>query len=455
MTRRRTTTPPDAPIEPAATRAASPHGSDAAYPAAWAPPTRVLFRFGVLYLGLFTLATQFSGSLLPNTSFYYRGLGPLWPMRDITFWIAGHLAGAPLPIEEATSGGEPLFFWVQTGWLLAVAAFGTVVWSALDRRKSYPRAHAWFRLCVRFVLAAQMFEYGMTKVIPTQFPAPSLETLVTPVGDLTLSAVLWTAIGSSPAYQIFTGCVEVLGGLLLLLPRTTVLGALISLAAAIQIFALNMTFDIGLKVISFHLIVLALVLLAPQWQRLLDVFVLNRATAPAFEWPLARTPQGQRRALIAQLIVGTYLVATYAFINVEFWNVGGGGRPRSAIHGIWNIERMTIDGQEQPAVLNDYDRRWRRVIFDEPQRVTFQRTDDSLARYDAALDVAGGTLEISKRASRSWRTRFTLQRPADDRLQLHGEMDGKILDLQLRRAELDTFKLLSSPFRWVRLHKQD
>ena len=162
----------------------------------------------------------------------------------------------------------------------------------LDRRRtSYATAHAWFRLCVRFVLAAQMFEYGMTKVIPTQFPAPSLETLVTPVGDLTLSALLWTTIGSSPAYEIFTGCVEVLGGLLLLLPRTTLLGALISLGAAIQIFALNMTFDIGLKLISFHLIVLALVLLAPHWRRLLDVFVLNRTVTPASEVPLAQTTQ--------------------------------------------------------------------------------------------------------------------------------------------------------------------
>jgi hypothetical protein len=416
----------------------------------------VAFRFGVLYLGLFTLATQFSGSLLPNGSFYYRGLGRLWPMRDITFWIAEHLAESPLPLEEATSGGEPLFFWVQTVWLLAVAVIGAAIWSVLDvRRTRYTGAYAWFRLCVRFVLAAQMFEYGMTKVIPTQFPAPSLETLVTPVGDLTLSAVLWTAIGSSPAYQIFTGCIEVLGGLLLLLPRTTLLGALISLAAAVQIFALNMTFDIGLKLISFHLIVLALVLLAPQWQRLLDVFVLNRPAAPASEWPVARTPQGQRRAVIAQLIVGVYLVGMYTFINVEFWKVGGGGSPRSPLHGIWNIERMAIDGQEQPTALNDYDRRWRRIIFDAPRRVAFQRTDDSLARYDAALDLNGGMLEISKTSSRTWRARFTLQRPADDQLQLHGEMDGKILDVQLRRAELDTFKLLSSPFRWVRLHRQE
>ena len=436
--------------------AADSHGHDAADAATWAPATRIAFRFGVLYLGLFTLATQFSGSLLPNVSFYDRGLGRLWPMRDTTFWVAELMTGAAVPVEEATSGGEPLFFWVQTGWLLAAAALGTAIWSLLDRRRtSYATAHAWFRMCVRFVLAAQMFEYGMTKVIPTQFPAPSLETLVTPVGDLTLSALLWTAIGSSPAYEVFTGCVEVLGGLLLLLPRTTLLGALISLGAAMQIFALNMTFDIGLKLISFHLIVLALLLLMPQWRRLLDVFVLNRTVAPLSDVPLARTKRGQRRAIVAQLMVGAYLVGMYTFINVRFWQVGGGGSPRSALHGVWNIEQMTIDGQERPAVLNDYDRRWRRVIFDTPQRVTFQRTDDSLARYDAVLDMAGGTLEIRKSASRTWRARFTLERPADNRLQLNGEMDGQILNVQLRRVEFDTFKLLNSPFRWIRLHRTE
>ena len=228
----------------------------------------MVFRFGVLYLALFTLATQFSGSLLPNPFFYFRGFGRLSPMRDVTSWVAAHLFGVSLPAEEATSLGEPLFFWIQTFWLLIAAVAGTVVWSLLDRRRHSEELHRWVRLIVRFVLAAQMFEYGMTKVIPTQFPAPSLETLVTPVGDLTLSALLWTTIGSSPAYEIFTGCIEVLGGLLLLVPRTTLLGALVSLAAAIQIFVLNMTFDIGLKLVSFHLIVLALVLIAPGARRM-------------------------------------------------------------------------------------------------------------------------------------------------------------------------------------------
>ena len=163
--------------------------------------------------------------------------------------------------------------------MLIVAVVATVLWSVFDRRReNYVELHKWFRLFVRFALASAMFEYGMTKVIPTQFPAPSLETLVTPAGDLTLSALLWTSIGSSPAYQIFTGVIEVLGGILLLVPRTTMLGAILSMAAMLQVFVLNMTYDIGLKLVSFHLIVLALFLLAPEIPRLLDFFVRHRPT---------------------------------------------------------------------------------------------------------------------------------------------------------------------------------
>ena len=424
-------------------------------PREWSLRTRVAFRFSVLYLGLFALATQISGSLLPNTAFYYRGLGRLWPMRDVTFWVARHVFGASIAAEELTSNGEPLFDWVQTFWILIVALAGTALWSSLDRqRREYAAAHAWFRLFIRFALAASMFEYGMTKVIPTQFPAPSLETLVTPAGDLTLSAMLWTSIGASPAYEIFTGCVEILGAVLLVFPRTASLGALVSLAAAAQVFALNMTFDIGLKLISCHLMLLALFLLAPDLRRLADLLFWNRATAPRHDVPLARTARGQRIALAAQLVVGVSLLTMYTVANVRFWHVGGGGRPRSALYGIWNIEQMTVDEVTQPPLLNDYDRRWRRVIFDEPAAITFQRTDDSFARYNGSFDTSKKTFDIRKTGSRLWRAQFTYEQPAPDRLRLDGTMDGHRLELHLRQVNPDTVRLLNSHFRWVRMHEQ-
>lgn len=290
-------------------------------------------------------------------------------------------------------------------------------------------------------------------MIPTQFPSPSLVTLVTPVGDLTLSALLWTSIGAAPAYEIFTGCVELLGGVLLLLPRTTMLGAMISLGALIQVFALNMAFDIGLKLVSFHLIILALFLLAPDMARLADVFLRNRPASMSTQPELLRTPRANRVALAAQLAFGAYLLGMYAYINVSFWEVGGGGRPKSPLYGIWDVEQLSVDGQARPPDLNDYDRRWRRVILDAPDSVVFQRTDDSFARYGASIDLAGQMVALTKGNSRHWRANFVFERPSQDRLILDGEMDGHRIHAQLRLENFDTFRLLNSPFRWIRPHE--
>jgi hypothetical protein len=410
----------------------------------------VAFRFSFLYLGLFCLASQIAGSLLPFGSF--RGLGTIWPMVEITQWLAPHLFGLTSPLVFGRYSGETLFFWIQTLWILGVAILGTITWSVVDRhRKDYSTLHKWFRLFVRFALAASMFEYGMTKVIPVQFARPTLNTLLTPVGDLSLSNLLWTSIGSAPVYEVLTGCAEMLGGILLLAPRTTTLGTLICLADLTQVFVLNMAYDIGVKQISFHLIVLALFLLAPEFQRLIDFFFFpDRSAKPSTQLQLFATPRLNGYALIMQLALGLYLIAMQTAANWTFWHAAGDKSPRSPLYGIWNVDQLSIDGQTQPALLADYDRRWRRVVFDTPNNAAFQRFDDSFARYVASVNIYGHTLSLTKANSRSWRADFSFERPSADHLILNGNMDGHKIDLKLELVDFDTFRLLNSSFRWVR-----
>ena len=103
---------------------------------------------------------------------------------------------------------------------------GAAAWAAANwPRVNEAALYAWLRLALRFLLAAQMFYYGMAKVIPTQFQAPSLVTLVQPVGSLSLADLLWTFIGASTPYQMLAGVAEVPAGLLLVVPRTAMLGA--------------------------------------------------------------------------------------------------------------------------------------------------------------------------------------------------------------------------------------
>jgi hypothetical protein len=300
-------------------------------------------------------------------------------------------------------------------------------------------------------LAAQMFYYGMAKVVPSQFPPPSLVTLLQPIGYLSPSDLLWAFIGSSTAYQVFTGCAEVAAGLLLLTPRTSALGALIALVDMIQVFALNMAYDFGLKQISFHLILMSVFLLAPDLRRLANVLVLDRPTGASTQPRLFHSVEANRMALAAQVVFGVYLLAMFTSLALRFYDdEGGAGRPKSPLYGIWNVDSLAVDGDARPAALNDYDRRWRRVVFDSPTVMVFQRTDDSLARYGVTIDETSRSLELRKGASQSWRARFTYERPADNRLILEGRMDDRTIRVQLQRLELDTFRLLSNTFRWVR-----
>lgn len=417
----------------------------------WRSLTRVAFRFCFVYLGLYSLATQIFGGVFLFPDFPIPALGTVWPMREITFWCAEHVFGVTSTLVYTGNSGDTIFHWVQTAWLVVLTGVATAIWSLAARRHEYIALHTWFRVFIRFGLAAQMFYYGMAKIIPTQFPPPSLVTLVEPVGHFSLSDLLWTFVGSSTAYQVFTGCAEVLAGLLLLASRTTILGALIALADMIQVFVLNMTYDFGLKQISFHLILMSLVLLAPDLRRLANLLVLDRPAGPSRQPPLFATRRANRIAVAAQILFGIYLVGMFTSISLRYWYAeGGGGSPKSALYGIWNVAELSIDGQSRPVILNDYDRQWRRVIFDRPNVVVFQRVDDSFARFGASIDADGRTVALTKGGSRNWTARFTFERATPDRLVLEGDMDDHRIHIRLQLVELDTFRLLSSTFRWIR-----
>jgi hypothetical protein len=141
----------------------------------------------------------------------------------------------------------------------------------------------------------------------------------------------------------------------------------------------------------------------------------------------------------------------FSALSVRYYYAAGGpGSEKSPLYGIWNVEQLSVNDEVRPAALNEYDRRWQRVVFDAPNVVVFQRTDDSLAHYGAAIGNGGRTLALTKRNSKTWSARFTVERPAPDRLVIAGEMDNRRISMQLQRVELDTFRLLRSTFRWIR-----
>ena len=169
------------------------------------------------------------------------------------------------PLVFGSGSGDKMFDWVLAFGLLLIAVVGTIAWSVVARRRvRYVGFQKWFRLFLRFSLGSTLVSYGAAKAIPLQMPYPSLQRLLEPFGHFSPMGVLWYSIGASRPYEIFTGCAELLAGVLLFIPATATLGALVALACTIQIFTLNMTYNVPVKLFSFHLILMSLFLLAPD-----------------------------------------------------------------------------------------------------------------------------------------------------------------------------------------------
>ena len=339
----------------------------------WSLPARIAFRFSSSTSGCITF-TQMLGSLIMLPVIDVPEIGAMAPMRNVVSWTAAHVFGVATPLVITGSGsGDKTFDWVEAWCLLMLALAGTIAWSVIDRRRPhYESLHKWFRLFLRFALGGTLANYGAIKIIPAQMPAPSLIRLIEPFGDSSPMGVLWSSIGASAPYERFAGSMEMMAGILLFVPSLTTLGALVGLAATLQVFVLNMTYDVPVKLFTFHLILMTLVLLAPDASRLARVLVLNRAVGPASEPPLVHGRRAQRVLLIGQLVLGAYMAGLSLWNARTAWYEWSTGAPKSPLYGIWDVGDMSIDGEIRPPLTSDRDR-WRRVVFDSRRWRPFRR----------------------------------------------------------------------------------
>lgn len=437
-----------------ATQVVAQHTFDATAPR-WSVPTRIAFRFCFLYLGLYIVLTQMFTSLVLFTTNDSGALelDTTAPARAIVVWLASHVFRIGQPIVTVETGsGDRYYDWIILFCILTLAVLVTVIWSALDRgHESYPKLYKWFRLFIRFALAATMFTYGAFKVVPLQMPFPPLTRLLETYGNFSPMGVLWSSIGASPAYEIFAGSAEMLGGLLLIFPRTTTLGALVCLADATQIFMLNMTYDVPVKLLAFHLILISLFLLSFDCRRCANFFFLNRPAPSSSERPLFRSPRANRIALAVQILFGLWLIAANLYGSVSQYNVYGPARPKSPLYGIWNVQDLTVDGQARAPLLTDTSR-WRRLVFDSPQYMTAQNMDDSFHRFGVSIDRTGKTLQMNSPTDKNWNAAFSFAEPSPAELVLDGTMDGKKVHAQLELLDRSKLLIVSRGFHFISEH---
>jgi hypothetical protein len=356
-------------------------------------------------------------------------------------------------IIQPTGSGDTMRAWVGCVCAAAIAAVAALLWTAAvwlvrTRKPDWDPdglVHGIVRVLVRFFLCAMLLGYGFAKVVPLQFPGPSSSRLGQQLGDMSPMGLLWTFMGFSPIYQIFTGAVEVLAGLLLTTRRTTLLGSLITLVAMTQIFMLNMCFDVPVKLYSLNYIMMALFLLAPDLRRLVDVFLLGKAVA-AMSLP---SYFGSFRLNQLARALRTLLVVAMVYAQVDGsrkrWDEMYGGPPAPVL-GRWELVSMEID-QNEPA--EDDPMKWRWLDFSNRRMVRLAGPNPPTLVCLITWDTQSKKLTLTQFRKPTWSATFSYDAPELDRLDLKGSMDGKAISARLKRAPEKRYELMTRGFNWI------
>jgi uncharacterized membrane protein YphA (DoxX/SURF4 family) len=249
-----------------------------------------LFRFAAVFWGYCCL---FNPIVLSQVT----SLGP-WMNRWILSWTVFALLRPPEMLEgwfavhvfhltgvaatrHPTGSGDTARDWIGMLSLIVFAAAAAAIWGTIAEwgiarrgwRREYRTLYAWLLLAVRFTLASILLAYGISKVFDLQFSPPDVRVLNERYGDSSPMELMWTFVGFSVPYTIFSGLVEVIPGILLLFRRTAILGALMATAVMLNVALLNFCYDVPVKLYSSLDVLMALFLLLPDVPSLFQFFL--------------------------------------------------------------------------------------------------------------------------------------------------------------------------------------
>ena len=368
---------------------------------------------------------------------YCIQLPPDWLWNRLVPWM-GNILGVDAT-WRFNGSGDTTFHYVQVLCFVLTALAVALVWSLADYKRAHDhRLYLGLRVLVRLSLGMALIGYGAAKVIPSQFPPLSLHRLLQPFGDASPMGLLWSFMGASAPYTIFSGAVEMLAGLLLFFPRTTTLGALVSIGVMSHVVVLNFCYDVPVKLLSLHLLALAIFLAAPDARRLLNLFVLNRAAGPALTETVLRRPAFLRAAFVLKLLLLAAVTVSSLYHSHSTLQAMA---PKSPLYGIWQVEEYVLDGEAHPPEVPD-NVRWRRLIIGRSEQFAFlERMDGKRRGYDLNLDPAAGKLFLD--------SEFAYSTPTPETLRLDGSHYGRALSVTMRRVDESEFRLINRGFHWI------
>jgi hypothetical protein len=356
----------------------------------WSAATRFGFRFAFAYLILYNFPFPLNVPGAHSASSWYELV-----LHEAVPWVGAHVLRLKTPITNFSgASGDKIYDYVLALCFLVIALAISVVWSFVDRKRSnYELMYACLRVYIRFALGTALVVYGSLKLFPSQFPPPAFFTLSEPFGQASPMGLLWTFMGVSRPYSILAGAAEFVSGVLLFVPWTEDLGAILGAAVMSNVVALNFCYDVPVKLRSLHLLLMCLFV---GWSGVMRVLTLVLKRAQPTSAVSVFTQESWRKGFLAiQVILGLVLAGT--ILNSAHRQTAKAKNSMATLPfaGFWTVDELKVDGDTSKNPMAEVPQ-WTEFVLDSPYLVLLQGDGGFRQLYHWTTDVDSKSLTLSR-----------------------------------------------------------
>jgi hypothetical protein len=416
-------------------------------PANWNLLQKMIFRFLFVFFILFILFNPNAVSL-PGVTWVYNSY--IDHFHNLIAWLAQHLLHLSKPITIFTNGsGDTTYDYLTVLFISVVAAISMLIWSFTGRNtKHYNKLFYWLCVIVRFYVAINMIAYGYSKIIKLQFPAPSPARLLQPIGDMSPMGLAWTYMGYSTGFNYFTGFAEALCGILLMFRRTTTLGAIIGVAVAGNIMAINYCFDVPVKILSTMLVTMCIFLLFRDYTRLVNFFIKNKP-APSSNLSAHRFKARWKNITLNVLkyAIVAYVVIGYLISSIASGTMYGDDAKKPQFYGAYKVLSFVRNADTIPPLTTD-STRWSNFIIPYTDGAQIKFMNDSTKYLSCVPDKKIKAFVINTYDDPAHKYTLYYQ-STKDTLLLSGKWGKDNVHIVLKKYGKNNFRLINRGFHWI------
>jgi uncharacterized membrane protein YphA (DoxX/SURF4 family) len=416
----------------------------------WPPAKKFLFCFCFTYFFLYCFP-------FPLDSFEFTK--PVaQPFYNFLDWLIPQIAAKLFHFKAKTA--FPMFDKMDdSNYGLAFLYFNVIfslvvafIWSVADRkRKNYEKLYQWLRLYLRYYLAAFLFGYGFIKVFPSQFQPITASRLTMSVGEQSPMLLAWNFMGYSVVMMRINGIAEVLAGLLLLFRRTTTVGAILSACVFSFVVMMDFCFNVPVRLLASHLLLISLFLVLEDRQRLLNIFLLNKPTSSTVYTSLITSPVSRKIFGVLQATLAIGLLYSTIVNAAEAEKQDGQSSPHVPLYGVYNTAYFLRNNDTVPSIETD-SLRWKQLVIDgnswkQSGIIEFNTGRKFFCNIQA--DTIKKIMSIQSQSDSTEKYLFHYSLQNNRNILLKGFYKKDSIEVLMNKFDLNNYLLYKEKFKWI------